>query len=223
MDMVLPSGLVIPKRRTVERPRITLPDKDKFLARMGFRQPPPFPGVRPDLVQIARGCYSESFPLDSIPTGGRTSASGRVWYTPIGLDKGDIVTGFLTYHSTGGSNVTIYQFGLYSNAGVLLASSVNSVASALALYFQTLPMATPYRVTTEGNYFVGMLCVNTTTSPGWVIPSSTPLEVRNPKRAGFNAIYYTDAGPYGALPASFNKAVVGLPPGTLGQNYVAVY
>lgn len=199
-------------------------DTTKFLRGDGSFQVPPIPaGVRQDFVIAGYGTFAETYPLAWSSGGTRVSASGRAWYTPIGLVAGDVVTGIMALHTVVGASSTTYKAALYDNTATRVAISGNENAKATVLGFQKLVLTSPYTVTTSGFYYIGWLHVGTTapTIPfSLVINSAEAVKLRN---TGGIRMYQTDVGPLSDLPTSFTPATLGDPPTTFGVNWHGVY
>ncbi len=107
-----------------------------------------------------RGLITETCPL-ALVNNTQTPTSKTVYYQLVGLQAGDVATNIVVCAETAGTGTgpTFIGVGLYTAAGVLVASSVNLTASAI--WNVTGPIAAPlspaFTVVTSGGYYCAFL------------------------------------------------------------------
>jgi Collagen triple helix repeat (20 copies) len=112
----------------------------------------------------AQGLVSESFDR-AVAAWPATPNSGQMHLVGVPLTKGQVVSKLTVGVASGGSAVTDGWLVLYSPSGALLAESADSGSAfeaPVANPLVTLPMETPYTVTSSGLYYAGFLTVATT-------------------------------------------------------------
>lgn len=120
---------------------------------------------RDDIALTAQGFIAETLPRHNI-LGAYALTTQRLEGCLIGLRSGDVVTNVHCVVSTAGTSVTVARIGLYSTAGVLLASCANTTTIATdAASFRSVALSSPYTVTADGGYYVAILAVFTGTAP----------------------------------------------------------
>lgn len=116
-------------------------------------------------VMRAQGYFAETFTRAGQFTG-TAATSGTVYYTPIGLVAGDVVSSFTSQPNTGGSVLTLAKVGLYqpttAGAATLLCSTASDHTNYQSAGVRTTLVTSPYTVLADGGYFIGGLWVGTT-------------------------------------------------------------
>jgi hypothetical protein len=120
--------------------------------------------ARQNLMIRKLGYYSESFPLGAAANLTTIQTSGTVNFSPVGLLKGDVVTNIwvrVTTLASGFSGIGA-KVGLYTTAGVLLASSADVQASLGSTGTKLLPLTTPYTITSDDVYYLAIITIAST-------------------------------------------------------------
>lgn len=102
-------------------------------------------------------------------TGQRVAASAssvtvtqRLYGVSIGLLAGDLVSNLIAACNTANNTPTLTKLGLYSQAGVLLASSADASSAFGSTGLKVTAMTTPYLVPADDMYYAAFLNVATT-------------------------------------------------------------
>lgn len=121
--------------------------------------------TREQILSTTRGFITESFPgVSNVTT--LTLVTGELRGALVGLRAGDVVTNVHFNVTTAGTSVTVGRAGVYSTAGVLLASCANTTTIWTdTAGMRTVALTTPYSVTADGGYFVCFLPVFSGTAP----------------------------------------------------------
>jgi hypothetical protein len=121
--------------------------------------------LRKERYQIAvdaQGLKGEAFPRSNL--GNSSLTTQRMNGTLLGFREGDVVTNVCCALQANGATLTLAKIGLYSTAGVLLASTAESSSSFTSGAPKTisLPLTSPYTILTQGGYYIAILVVGTT-------------------------------------------------------------
>jgi hypothetical protein len=121
---------------------------------------------RDDLVRQARGYFAETVDQRQVAASG-VLVSGLATYGAVGLYAEEKISNLsISIIGTLGSGVTLSKMGIYSSTGALLASTADQGTSwQSSIGLKTMPLTTPYVVPVTGVYYLGILCVFTTTGP----------------------------------------------------------
>ena len=180
--------------------------------------------IRDDILLLGYGMFAETYRRE-YRAGSHQLATGRAYYFPIGLAVGDVVTGFVVHHVTGGTLTTFYRLALYTpDGGSRVARTADRTADAGTVGYLTFPLDVAYTVPTQGVHWIGV--IQTYTGAGTfylIVGNDNPAAWLAPPRATFNAMLYTDAGPLADLPAAFSKAALGNPPAGLNPHWIGAY
>lgn len=124
---------------------------------------------RQRVLNEAMGFYAETYPTLA-GQGVSTTGTQRVYGVAIGLLAGDVVSNLSVRLITSGNTVTLAKLGLYSKAGVLLASTADmSTQMNAAAGLKTAPVALvsgqPFTVPADDLYYAAFLAVSGVTMP----------------------------------------------------------
>src|SRR5882672_9325394 len=117
-------------------------------------------------LQKARGLLAETIPQD-VQLGAGAPVSGTLYFQQIFLQAGQVLT--TSHINTGflGVLVTFGKIGLYNTAGALLIATADQGAAWATLGRHSQNFTAPFTVPTTGIYYMGILCLATTTMPRW--------------------------------------------------------
>lgn len=114
---------------------------------------------RTDLALATQGIISENFPRQGARGDTSIMVDGTVYYMSVGLRAGDIAAAVSVYVTVIGITPTLSKVGLYSKAGVLLASSAELGAVwTTGTGQKTSVFSTAYTVPADDGYYVGLVC-----------------------------------------------------------------
>ncbi len=120
--------------------------------------------LRDQKIREATGYYAETFPALAFQSTGALS-TGAVYFTPLYLFAGEVVSNLIVNVAAAGVGVTLYKVGLYDTAGNRLAVSAESSASVGTAGDKALAMLSAYPVTADGAYVTAVLGVTGTSNP----------------------------------------------------------
>lgn len=127
--------------------------------------------LRTGVSARAQGLIAETLPRAQAGLYVGGTVSGTLFAVGVPLLAGDVVSNLSIIVTAAGAAATLSKLGLYSKAGVLLASSVDQGTSWQSAGPKTVAMSTPYTVPTTDLYYVALLYVGTSTlaafARGW--------------------------------------------------------
>lgn len=117
--------------------------------------------AREAVLRRALGCYAETQPRTVLTGGSTVTVSGTIYGVAVGLLAGDVVSNISCLVGTlaSGFSGAGLRLALYSRAGVLLASSVDTQATFGSTGVKTTAMTTPYTVTTDDAYYASIISI----------------------------------------------------------------
>lgn len=172
---------------------------------------------RESIMRRAQGIISESFPRTAFGNQS-TNTTATVYYVGIPLLTGDVISSLVVAVGIVGSGLTLAKVGLYTPAGVLVASSADISGQLTSLGQKVGTFTTPYTVTASGLYYAAVVQVGTT--PAALVRGSTASAATGwitPPGAG-QLLYGTQAG--ADLPA--NAVITGGGTTSLGTWMAAI-
>ncbi len=136
----------------------------------------PIPDARSALLLSGQGLISQNFDRAASPAG-LAGTSGTIYFMAVPLLAGDVVSNISVAVAVAGAGMTLSKLGLYSTAGVLLASSADLGTAWHSQGTKTAAMAVAYTVPTSGLYYAAFLGVTGTTMPTLLRGFSNTLAV----------------------------------------------
>lgn len=94
------------------------------------------------------------------------SVSGRLYGSPVFYEAGQTVNNIYAAVSSGGTLVTMVKLGLFTSttfAQLAVTADVKASFAAASAVPVQCPVTAPYTILTTGVYYLGFLCVATTT------------------------------------------------------------
>lgn len=161
--------------------------------------------LRYQALVATQGYYAENLQRATIqsPT---IMINQSIYYMPIGLLAGDVVTNVIVDVQVGGSGFTGVgvKVGLCTKAGVQLAASADVSASFGSAGVKTLAMSSAYTVLTSDAYLVELLCV--------ITPGTMPTLWRGIGNTGGNTLVTgATLGSHGVQTAQTDFPAPGVP------------
>jgi hypothetical protein len=149
---------------------------NSVLASLGGSFPGSNVSIRAAILAAGLGVLSEPFPATALVTTPLAPTSQKVFGSPIGLRRGDVVAGIMLRVGTAaaGTNPTTVRFGLADSGGKIVAVSANrgssgsdDAATVFAVGANKVAFSSAYTVPADGLYFAVMLVNGTwgTTQP----------------------------------------------------------
>lgn len=117
-----------------------------------------------DLLAQAQGFKGENFQRH-LGAGGAAFVTGTVYYMGIVLCAGEVVSNLHTQISTLGAGISACKMGLYTKAGVLVASTADLGTSWQSTGTKTHALSAQYTVPTTDMYYIALFCTFVTTAP----------------------------------------------------------
>lgn len=107
------------------------------------------------------GYIAQTFPIQFTTTVG-LMAGGSLLAGLISLRKGEKVTNGHAWITTAGASLTLSKIGLYSTAGVLLASTADLGTSWQSTGLKTHVFTTPYTALEDAVFYIALLATGGT-------------------------------------------------------------
>jgi hypothetical protein len=120
---------------------------------------------RSQIAVVADGFLSQNFNRLLGSTGTIFAASGAQYAFLVGLRAGDTVASMSMICTGTGVSLTLFKYGLYTKAGVLVASTADIKASVIVDTIVTGSFSTPYLVPADDAYYASAVMTHSGTAP----------------------------------------------------------
>lgn len=119
--------------------------------------------ARDAALYAALNLLVETFPYNTAANQTAVTGTQAVMFAPVGFLAGDVITNIVTKVHVAGNTLTLQKFGIYSKAGVLLASTADVKANFLTTGIISSALTAPYTILADDGYYLAVLSVGTTT------------------------------------------------------------
>jgi hypothetical protein len=109
-----------------------------------------------DILAQAQGFITQTYSRGESQTS-TASSSGDMDASLMGIKAGSIITNVHYTVASAQASTTVCKVGIWDVSGSLVASSANDATKMQSTLLVTFPLSTPYRVTADAPYYVGVV------------------------------------------------------------------